>query len=229
MLTMRPRFALLWAGWDAQSETPGHSCAADAKTAGRTLQRTSVPRALARKPPVAVLPRTGRVLSCYVGFQKGVPVLGLRRLAPVLTVSFALVLAAGGAATADGGVATEHYASHPLHVRPGVSTTPTGLSPGAVKSAYNFPTGATAGPARRSPSWTPTTIRTSKPTSACSAASSACRHAPPRTGASAKSTRPAARSIRAPTRDGHWRSPLTSSGPTPSPRGEDSARRGRQH
>ncbi|MDQ0212487.1 S53 family peptidase [Arthrobacter bambusae] len=71
--------------------------------------------------------------------------LGLRRLAPVLAVSLALVLAPGVAATADGGVATEHYASHPLHVRPGVSTTPTGLSPSTIKAAYNFPTGATAG------------------------------------------------------------------------------------
>jgi subtilase family serine protease len=74
-------------------------------------------------------------------------VLGLRRLAPVLAVSLTLLLAPGGPATAaaDGGVATEHYASHPLHVRPGVSSTPTGLSPGTIKAAYNFPTGATAG------------------------------------------------------------------------------------
>src|SRR6266540_3623729 len=42
-------------------------------------------------------------------------------------------------------VATEHYAHHPLHVRPNASSSPTGLSPETIKSVYNFPTGPTAG------------------------------------------------------------------------------------
>ncbi len=39
----------------------------------------------------------------------------------------------------------EHYAHHPLHVRPNASSSPTGLSPARIKSAYNFPTSLTAG------------------------------------------------------------------------------------
>jgi subtilase family serine protease len=39
----------------------------------------------------------------------------------------------------------EHYANHPLRVRPGASTSPTGLSPATIKSVYNFPTSLTAG------------------------------------------------------------------------------------
>ncbi|HZD74267.1 MAG TPA: S53 family peptidase [Actinomycetota bacterium] len=40
---------------------------------------------------------------------------------------------------------TEHYAYHPLRVRPGASASPTGLSPATIKSVYNFPTSMTAG------------------------------------------------------------------------------------
>jgi subtilase family serine protease len=39
----------------------------------------------------------------------------------------------------------DHYANHPIRVRPGASKTPTGLSPATIKSAYGFPTGNTAG------------------------------------------------------------------------------------
>ena len=39
----------------------------------------------------------------------------------------------------------EHYANHPIRVRPNASTSPTGLSPATVKSAYGFTTSATAG------------------------------------------------------------------------------------
>ncbi len=39
----------------------------------------------------------------------------------------------------------EHYAHHPLRVRPGAATSPTGLSPATIKSVYNFPTSLTAG------------------------------------------------------------------------------------
>ena len=39
----------------------------------------------------------------------------------------------------------ERHASHPLHVKPLATTSPTGLSPAKVKSAYGFSTAATAG------------------------------------------------------------------------------------
>jgi subtilase family serine protease len=39
----------------------------------------------------------------------------------------------------------ERYAHHPLHVRPGATTSPTGLSPATIKSAYGFSTSLTAG------------------------------------------------------------------------------------
>jgi subtilase family serine protease len=42
----------------------------------------------------------------------------------------------------------ERYASHPLHVRPLASTSPSGLSPAQIKSAYTFSTSTTAGAGR---------------------------------------------------------------------------------
>jgi subtilase family serine protease len=74
-------------------------------------------------------------------------VLSLRRFAPVLAVSLAFLIPPGLAAAATGpnAVVTEHYASHPLHVRPGVSSAPTGLSPSTIKLAYGFSTSDTAG------------------------------------------------------------------------------------
>ncbi|HEX8939776.1 MAG TPA: S53 family peptidase [Candidatus Limnocylindrales bacterium] len=69
-----------------------------------------------------------------------------RRLGPVVAVTLGFVLALPGAATAAS--TREHYASHPLHVRPNASTSPTGLSPATIKSAYGFSTSATAGAAK---------------------------------------------------------------------------------
>jgi subtilase family serine protease len=56
-----------------------------------------------------------------------------------------LVLAVAGPAAVMANSTHEHYASHPLHVKPNASTSPTGLSPATIKSAYNFPTSSTAG------------------------------------------------------------------------------------
>ena len=53
----------------------------------------------------------------------------------------------------------EHFANHPLHVRPNASTSPTGLSPSQIIAAYSFPTSSSAGAARRSRSSTRTTTR----------------------------------------------------------------------
>ena len=39
----------------------------------------------------------------------------------------------------------DHYANHPIRVRPNASTSPTGLSPATIKGAYNFTTDLTAG------------------------------------------------------------------------------------
>jgi len=39
----------------------------------------------------------------------------------------------------------DHYANHPIRVRPNVTKSPTGLSPAQIKAAYNFPTSLTAG------------------------------------------------------------------------------------
>jgi subtilase family serine protease len=39
----------------------------------------------------------------------------------------------------------DHYANHPIRVRPNVTKSPAGLSPSQVKSAYGFPTSLTAG------------------------------------------------------------------------------------
>ena len=39
----------------------------------------------------------------------------------------------------------DHYANHPIKVRPDATGSPTGLSPTTVKGAYNFPTSMTAG------------------------------------------------------------------------------------
>ncbi|WP_427169603.1 S53 family peptidase [Arthrobacter sp. 92] len=80
----------------------------------------------------------------------------LQRTAPIFLTLAALVLAAAAPATAAAaadtgpldsqGPAHEHYASHPLRVKPTVTnTSPTGLSPSTIKSVYSFPTSSTAG------------------------------------------------------------------------------------
>ena len=67
----------------------------------------------------------------------------MRRLSLTAGVLLALVAALpGGVVVAS---SHEHYAHHPLHVRPGASTSPTGLSPAAIKAAYTFSTLLTAG------------------------------------------------------------------------------------
>ena len=73
--------------------------------------------------------------------------LSFRRFAPVLAGSLAFLIPPGlaTAATGPNAVVTEHYASHPLRVRPGVSSAPTGLSPSTIKSAYSFSTSDTVG------------------------------------------------------------------------------------
>lgn len=58
----------------------------------------------------------------------------------LLLLSFAGIT---GGARADAPV--EHYADHPIHVRPNASTSPTGLSPATIQSAYGFSASATAG------------------------------------------------------------------------------------
>ena len=52
---------------------------------------------------------------------------------------------APAAAAPQRSTTVEHYASHPLKVRPDVSTSPQGLSPATIKSVYGFPTSSTAG------------------------------------------------------------------------------------
>src|SRR6266536_320094 len=57
-------------------------------------------------------------------------------------VMLAAITTSAGATALD---SKEHYAHHPLRVRPGASTSPTGLSPATIKSVYSFPTSSTAG------------------------------------------------------------------------------------
>jgi subtilase family serine protease len=71
----------------------------------------------------------------------------VRRPLVVAVGSFLLLSLVGPAASLAAGT-REHYASHPLHVRPNASTSPTGLSPATIKSVYNFPTSLTAGAGR---------------------------------------------------------------------------------
>jgi len=52
-------------------------------------------------------------------------------------------LAVPGSALA--GAPVERYATHPLHVKPNASASPTGLSPATIKSVYNFPTSTSSG------------------------------------------------------------------------------------
>ena len=51
----------------------------------------------------------------------------------------------GASSEAGAGNQLEHYAHHPLRVRPNASSSPTGLSPATIKSAYGFSTSSTAG------------------------------------------------------------------------------------
>jgi subtilase family serine protease len=68
----------------------------------------------------------------------------VRRLV-TLAVGSAFLIGLAAPAVTLAAAPAEHYANHPLHVRPHASTSPTGLSPATIKSVYGFPTGLTAG------------------------------------------------------------------------------------
>jgi subtilase family serine protease len=61
----------------------------------------------------------------------------VRRLA-ALAGSMLLVLGIAGPAAVAASSPPEHHANHPLRVRPNVSTSPSGLSPADIKTAYNW-------------------------------------------------------------------------------------------
>src|SRR6266545_1788512 len=87
------------------------------------------------------MPRLGSLLI-------GPVALSLAALAPpgaAVAQQAAAQQATSQQAASQQAVATEHYAHHPLHVRPNASSSPPGLSPETIKSVYNFPTGPTAG------------------------------------------------------------------------------------
>ena len=72
--------------------------------------------------------------------------LRLPRSVPVMLIALAFAFTPGMAVASTGiATITEHYASHPLHVRPGVSASPKGLSPSTIRASYNFPTASTSG------------------------------------------------------------------------------------
>src|SRR6266487_3922673 len=75
------------------------------------------------------------------GRKEGLMTKRLMVLVAAIVVLAAITTSAGALALSP----TEHYANHPLRVRPGASTSPTGLSPATIKSVYNFPTSLTAG------------------------------------------------------------------------------------
>src|SRR4051794_10957019 len=68
----------------------------------------------------------------------------MKKALAVVPLALTLLLPgiAGAAAPAD------HYANHPIRVRPNASVSPTGLSPATIKSVYSFATGATAAAGR---------------------------------------------------------------------------------
>jgi len=68
----------------------------------------------------------------------------VRRLT-TLAVGSVMALGLAVPTSALAGAPVEHDASHPLHVKPNASTSPTGLSPATIKSAYGFSTSTTAG------------------------------------------------------------------------------------
>ncbi|MEW1808993.1 hypothetical protein, partial [Pseudarthrobacter sp. NPDC080039] len=64
-----------------------------------------------------------------------------RRIAPLFTLALFTATAGVTAAVADSPAPHEHYANHPIRVRPGATAAPTGLAPATVQGIYNFPTG----------------------------------------------------------------------------------------
>ena len=67
----------------------------------------------------------------------------MKRLLAAGSLLTALVVLTPGVAPAA--APPDHYANHPIRVRPNAAPTPKGLSPATIKSVYNFPTGSTAG------------------------------------------------------------------------------------
>lgn len=62
-----------------------------------------------------------------------------------LAIALLLSNLLGVTGVADAGAPIEHYANPPIHVRPDASTSPIGLSPITIQSAYNFSTDPNAG------------------------------------------------------------------------------------
>ncbi len=65
-----------------------------------------------------------------------------KHLSSMFGVLAVVALLLPGTAAASAG---EHYATHPLHVRPFATPSPTGLSPDTIKSAYSFSPSLAAG------------------------------------------------------------------------------------
>jgi len=63
-----------------------------------------------------------------------------RRISQVLSLALFLAVPGVTAAVADSPAPQEHYANHPIRVRPGATAAPTGLTPATVERAYSFPT-----------------------------------------------------------------------------------------
>ncbi len=62
-----------------------------------------------------------------------------------LAITLLLSSFVGITSSAHAGALPEQYAHNPIHVRPNASTSPTGLSPATIQSAYGFSTSPTAG------------------------------------------------------------------------------------
>ena len=67
------------------------------------------------------------------------------RVRPLSALAAGTIMAVALAMPATARVPIEHYATHPMRVGPGTSTTPTGLSPATIESVYGFSTPLTAG------------------------------------------------------------------------------------
>jgi subtilase family serine protease len=64
---------------------------------------------------------------------------------PLVVGSLLTALIALTPGVAPAAAPPDHYANHPIRVRPNVTSSPVGLSPAQIKAAYNFPTSLTAG------------------------------------------------------------------------------------
>ena len=68
-----------------------------------------------------------------------------RRISPAVTLALFMATIGVTAAVADSPAPHDHYANHPIRVRPGATAAPVGLTPATVKGVYGFPTSQTAG------------------------------------------------------------------------------------